>query len=1086
MRNYYGIASHFLFSICLLLLPPTLTAQQTNSAEAGNGSDNTRILTNDFYDNLAANRLLHWISNNGTSSHNPITGGAGTMWPGENGASVIYQDGLVWGGKIEGYVMIGGSTYRGGLQAGNILPDGTTDPVDAKHRIYGLSLVNRSGFMALDTSSQKRMRQDFREWPATLGAPYVDVDGDGSYTPDFDSWLDDHDGSDHPYFAGEQILWFVSNDLDARRTADLYGSPPIGLEMRVYAWASASDPLLDNTVFVEYTIIHRGASDLTEFHLARWSDPDLGAADNDYLGLDLAQNMQYVFNATGSDTAFAGPPPAFGYIWLQTPLEEQSGAVADYGLGTRSGYRNVPVSAFTYYINSDPTYQDPDLGDPAGTLQMFNNLNGALYDYGPQVDPTNGEETKTALDGDPIFETGWRDGIVHGPGDRRMLGSCSVDRFAMGDTQKVVFALHIADGGNAMLSVRQLRNEAQRLHDHYQWQRSQGEPPELHASITWPDAGSYAVHVTASSLPTGSLTALLEDEAGNLISSAAMLDDGQHDDGGAGDGMFGAVIPGSRIPTGGTVSVMNVVGGDSALWFVENDLPLAGDIDVSINAVMSDHLNYDGKINPGENVRLQLHFENSTIDSIPMWYLFPVNEANAIVPQHVYHFRLPVAGGSAANTVYDPTTTTGYLTVQVPENASPGIFECPIVVLVEGRGMWRDTLRMLVEPFGTPPAVGRLEHLTGSATGTLDYVVADWTAFKPHFYYIQAEGEYDEEVTFSIRDESLRKEVASGLPFPDALGHDAQIVDGWKLLSGSTHPGPAYDGDGNLTANYDGQARAQWSHPERTWLEFYADYLITGEVFFGSSLLIYDIYPVRLVFDATQTQKAYRWLRGGDPSYGYVSYDDIAVRAYDMSDSLNPRQITLGYIENKGGAREDGQWNPQEIMDREYLFVFDDDYTTTPQTKYQGVIISDAIQLPCVFAMWAYHHPGLPMYENGDAMTIIPTIPVSKQDAYILDMSAVTSAEGNPPVTGYFSLHQNYPNPGRGQTVISFDAGRSGYVRLELYDLLGRKCRTLHEGFVNQGRHTIPLSTATLQPGTYFYRLTAGGTQLLRRMQILH
>ena len=72
------------------------------------------------------------------------------------------------------------------------------DPLAAVHRIYK---VEKSMLASpLDFA-------DFQEWPVDFGAPWVDVDGDGVYTPL-------PGGTDHPEFLGDQVLWFVSNDGD--------------------------------------------------------------------------------------------------------------------------------------------------------------------------------------------------------------------------------------------------------------------------------------------------------------------------------------------------------------------------------------------------------------------------------------------------------------------------------------------------------------------------------------------------------------------------------------------------------------------------------------------------------------------------------------------------------------------------------------------------------------------------------------------------------------------------------------------------------------------------------------------------------
>ncbi|MDT8323886.1 MAG: S8 family peptidase, partial [Bacteroidota bacterium] len=89
-----------------------------------------------------------------------------------------------------------------------------------------------------------------------------------------------------------------------------------------------------------------------------------------------------------------------------------------------------------------------------------------------------------------------------------------------------------------------------------------------------------------------------------------------------------------------------------------------------------------------------------------------------------------------------------------------------------------------------------------------------------------------------------------------------------------------------------------------------------------------------------------------------------------------------------------------------------------------------------------------------------------------------------------FALHQNYPNPWTpsesGNTLIPFEVPMpGGNVRLRLYDMAGRLVATLVDGYRGAGLHTATLQGSTLSTGIYFYALTSGDTQIMRRMLIL-
>ncbi|MCK4352787.1 T9SS type A sorting domain-containing protein [candidate division WOR-3 bacterium] len=80
------------------------------------------------------------------------------------------------------------------------------------------------------------------------------------------------------------------------------------------------------------------------------------------------------------------------------------------------------------------------------------------------------------------------------------------------------------------------------------------------------------------------------------------------------------------------------------------------------------------------------------------------------------------------------------------------------------------------------------------------------------------------------------------------------------------------------------------------------------------------------------------------------------------------------------------------------------------------------------------------------------------------------------PVPKVFYLSQNSPNPVRSVTTIPFGTPKEARARLKIYDLTGKKVRTLMAGTVAAGHHTVTWngrddSGQKVAPGIYFYRL---------------
>jgi len=77
------------------------------------------------------------------------------------------------------------------------------------------------------------------------------------------------------------------------------------------------------------------------------------------------------------------------------------------------------------------------------------------------------------------------------------------------------------------------------------------------------------------------------------------------------------------------------------------------------------------------------------------------------------------------------------------------------------------------------------------------------------------------------------------------------------------------------------------------------------------------------------------------------------------------------------------------------------------------------------------------------------------------------------------TLHQNYPNPFRSQTTLKYALPEQSDVTIQVFDLLGRKVRTLARGSQEAGTHTIRWDAraqggGSVASGTYLVRLRAG------------
>ena len=81
-----------------------------------------------------------------------------------------------------------------------------------------------------------------------------------------------------------------------------------------------------------------------------------------------------------------------------------------------------------------------------------------------------------------------------------------------------------------------------------------------------------------------------------------------------------------------------------------------------------------------------------------------------------------------------------------------------------------------------------------------------------------------------------------------------------------------------------------------------------------------------------------------------------------------------------------------------------------------------------------------------------------------------------------FSLYQNYPNPFNPTTNIKFDIPKSSFVKLIVYNLLGREIKTLVNEKLNAGRYEVDWNASGYPSGVYFYKLKTNEFSDVKKM----
>ncbi|MBN1481168.1 T9SS C-terminal target domain-containing protein [candidate division KSB1 bacterium] len=89
-----------------------------------------------------------------------------------------------------------------------------------------------------------------------------------------------------------------------------------------------------------------------------------------------------------------------------------------------------------------------------------------------------------------------------------------------------------------------------------------------------------------------------------------------------------------------------------------------------------------------------------------------------------------------------------------------------------------------------------------------------------------------------------------------------------------------------------------------------------------------------------------------------------------------------------------------------------------------------------------------------------------------------------------FEIFQNYPNPFNSCTIIEYELHHQEHVKLEIYDVHGKKVKTLVDESKQAGQHRVTWNGTNQKnvpvcSGVYLYRLVAGSSTGIRTMLIL-
>jgi hypothetical protein len=249
---------------------------------------------------------------------------------------------------------------------------------------------------------------------------------------------------------------------------------------------------------------------------------------------------------------------------------------------------------------------------------------------------------------------------------------------------------------------------------------------------------------------------------------------------------------------------------------------------------------------------------------------------------------------------------------------------------------------------------------------------------------------------------------------------------------------------------------------------------------------------------------AYRYLQNADqpparPSFtpfivrpgsgdAYQDYTTMVPFAAIDQDTVPPRRLMVGYLENNvaAGSVDGRYWPPLQAYapwvdntsatgPREWFFIFDIPYSTTPDPRLQVDLLSSGTPI-----MW-FGTPsrtlGHAVPEENESCEIVTLL--SPRTGDVWSFNPVTILGGpDQTIPSAFEISPNYPNPFNAGTTIKYSLPFDARVIVRVYNILGQQIRLLADGNELEGYRTVRWDGKSDQgfaagSGVYFYRLEA-------------
>ena len=279
----------------------------------------------------------------------------------------------------------------------------TCENWDRHFRVTGDEIRLHLRNLAAGNMNPSEIPRGLREWPAKGNPYFVDVWGfdlpfteqalAGFYDADEDRLYDplkgdypsiDIRGCPNDRYPDEMIFWIYNDEGGGNEHTASMGRA-IRMEVQVQAFGYATNDALNDMTFQRYKLINRATDPIDSTFFAMWTDPDLGCAEDDYIGCDTSLSLMYLYNQDPIDgepgNSCSGTPtyndkvPMLGVDYFRGPLRPI----------TPDSSVELGMSSFMYYNREGVAGGNwpAAMVDPETPLQFYRFITGSWADGTP-------------------------------------------------------------------------------------------------------------------------------------------------------------------------------------------------------------------------------------------------------------------------------------------------------------------------------------------------------------------------------------------------------------------------------------------------------------------------------------------------------------------------------------------------------------------------------------------------------------------------------------------------------------------------------------------------------------------------------